>query len=148
MLLYAQIIRVYYKVVDAMKYGRETPWTLFYPFRRGHASVTSYLIFPLPQGIHWYFLGIVVCSTVVEQGSSTGISMRLVVRTVKRQPSTRWSAMVLSLVYQQLMDHPLEAPTAQQHRVWYSDWFLPLQSMYWIAVSLLGTWLVDTNIYI
>ena len=29
--------------------------------------------------------------------------------------------MVLSLVYQQLIDPPPEAPNAQQHRVWYSD---------------------------
>ena len=80
-----------------------------------------------------------VCSTKVEQGSSTGISIKkLVVRTVKRQPSARWSAMVLSLVYQQLIDPPLEAPTTQQHRVWCSDWFLPLQTMYWIAGSLSG----------
>jgi len=31
-----------------------------------------------------------------------------------------------------------EAPTAQQHRVWCSDWFLPLQTMYWIAAPLSG----------
>ena len=54
--------------------------------------------------------------------------------------------MVLSLVYQQLIDPPPEAPPAQQHRVWCSDQFLPLQTMYWIAVSLLGAWLIDIQL--
>src|SRR5216110_2214139 len=101
-------------------YGiRETSWTLFLSIsKRPHFIVRSTVVEQIQQPA---FLGIVVCSTVVEQIQQPAFSgivvcstvveqiqqpvfPWLMARTVTRQLSTMRSTIVLSLVYQQLMD--------------------------------------------